>query len=118
MVKLYRATPTPEAQEGPLRYLLTFCRHHGLRVTSGEELLPDGREYYPREGHNVRSLHYAGRAVDVSVHGLDPAVIPHIIAQANRLGINVYEETTAPPCGVWTGPHLHLSISPPGTEII
>ena len=116
MAEIYWGEPGKANQERPLEYLLTFARHHELHVTSGEHILPDGTEVYPHGGHNGNSLHYRGRAIDVSVHGLTDAIVRHLCQQAVALGINVYDERTPPAHGVWTGPHLHLSISPPGTR--
>jgi hypothetical protein len=116
MAEVYWGEPGKADQSRPLEYLLTFARHHELIVTSGEHVLPDGTEVYPHEGHNTHSLHYRGRAIDVSVRGLLDATVEHICRQAALLGINAFDERQRPKHGVWTGPHLHLSISPPGTR--
>ena len=103
----------------PLEYLLTFARHHELHVTSGEYIDGDGRAHVPHEGHVPGSLHYAGRAIDVSLDGLLDASINHVFGQALALGINVVDERVNPNDGTpWTGSHAHLSISPPGTGLV
>ena len=103
----------------PLAYLLTFARHHELRVTSGEHIDADGTEHYPHSGHVPGSLHYVGRAIDVSVDGLLETSVEHLITQATILGINVLDERRDPHDGEpWTGPHFHLSLSPPGTRLV
>jgi hypothetical protein len=117
---IYRAHSRPAlAGTTPLQYLFTFCRHHGLSVTSGERITADGAEVVPHVGHARGSLHYIGHAVDVSVAGLEPAVVMHVISQANALGVNVIDERNDPADGTpWTAPHLHLSISPAGTRLV
>lgn len=115
---IYWGRPNRADQDAPLHQLLRFAADHRLHVTSGEYLRPDGTAYHPQAGHNPHSLHYVGRAIDVSTHGLDDLEVAVICSAAVAAGINVYDERRPPACGVWTGPHLHLSISPSGTKLL
>lgn len=110
--QIYRGKPGTADQTAPLHYLLRFAAQHALRVTSGEYLAADGTAHHPEAGHNPHSLHYCGRALDVSTHGLTDAAVEHLIALAVQAGLCVYDERERPETGVWTGPHLHLSIPP------
>ncbi len=116
MNRIWHGTPGKADQSDPLGLLLRFARVHSLRVTSGEFLDGAGHAHYLHAGHNPGSLHYVGRAIDVSTHGLSDPEIEHLAGLAQVLGINTYAETERPAAGVWTGPHLHLSVSPPGTH--
>lgn len=112
MDKIYWGRPGTADQSAPLHYLLRFAAQHSLRVTSGEHLTADGTAHYPHDGHNTHSLHYVGRAIDVSVHGLSDAEVEHVITLSMQAGLCVYDEREPPAHGVWTGSHLHLSIPP------
>lgn len=118
MDKISWGRPGTADQDAPLHQLLRFAAAHKLHVTSGEYLGPDGQAHHPQEGHNPHSLHYVGRAIDVGLHGLDDAEVQALATAAMREGINFYDERQPPPCGVWTGPHAHLSISPPCTRLL
>lgn len=59
--------------------------------------------------HNRGSLHYAGRAADVSVHGKSDQEIRAFMEAARSAGFGVRDERTRPVGQkVWGGPHLHL----------
>lgn len=59
--------------------------------------------------HNKGSLHYQGRAIDVSVTGKSDAEIKAFIAAAKAAGIRVVDERRRPKGQkVWGGAHLHL----------
>lgn len=82
-----------------LRKLAAFARAHGFRITAGGATT----------GHNEHSLHYLGRAIDVSVKGQRHAAIAAFVARAVECGFHVRDETTRPPGqAVWSGPHLHV----------
>ncbi len=115
MSTIYRGDPSKANQGAPLHQLLEFARVHGLHITSGEHIGPDGRAYFAHGGHNTGSLHYVGRAIDVGAHLLDDLAVHSLAFEANAKGINLFDERQPPGNGIWTGPHLHLSISPPGS---
>lgn len=63
--------------------------------------------------HNPGSLHYQGRALDVSVRGKDPGEVKRFMAQAQAQGYVVRDERARPKGqAVWGGPHLHLEWGP------
>jgi hypothetical protein len=85
----------------PLETLIGFARHHRLRIT----------DTCGCGGHNPGSLHYQGRAIDVSVQGVTDAEVQAIITSAGGWGIHVIDERhRLPGEQVWTGPHLHLEV--------
>jgi hypothetical protein len=84
----------------PLDKLLDFARRHNLHVTSTTG-----------GSHNVGSLHFLGRAIDVRSRTLTEAQVHEIKVAANAEGIKVRDERIRPAGQkVWGGPHLHLEI--------
>jgi hypothetical protein len=82
-------------------YLIKLCRFahkQGLKITATRAT----------SGHNPGSLHYVGRAIDVSVRGLTPVQIYKVINLAHLSGFRVLDERKRPWHRVWTGPHLHI----------
>ena len=127
--KLSTGGPAQNAQEGPqgpatgdlgagttqqsysgqtdnLGRLLAFADRFGLKVTSGEKVLPGGREVIPQSGHTSGSLHYSGNAVDVV-----GAITGAAQQAAAAVGIHILPElyTGMGPSGYSSGPHYHLS---------
>lgn len=86
--------------------LLAFADKWGLRVTSGEKILPSGQEVIPQTGHSPNSLHYSGNAIDVV-----GSVTDAVKRAAAALGIHILPEpyTGMGPSGYSSGPHFHLS---------
>ena len=101
------ATGGKEASGGtgtPLDRLFAFAAALGLTVTSRT----GGR-------HNVGSLHYQGRAIDVRSRGLTEEQIQRIKDFAAAAGISFRDERLRPRGqAVWDKPHIHLSI--PGVK--
>lgn len=63
--------------------------------------------------HNPGSLHYLGRAIDVSVRGKTNQEVQEFIKNAQAQGYVVRDERSRPPGqAVWGGPHLHLEWGP------
>lgn len=93
-------------QADHLTALLAFANRWGLRVTSGEKILPGGQEVIPQSGHTSGSLHYSGNAVDVA-----GSVTDAVKQAAAAIGIHILPElyTGMGPSGPSTGPHYHLS---------
>jgi hypothetical protein len=94
--------PTPKISLAgtPLQKLVSFAALENLRVTS------------TTGGKHVKgSLHYQGRAVDISTRGLSDARVQEIINDAKGAGLGVIDERIQP-AGEreWTNPHLHLQI--------
>lgn len=88
------------AEGSPLDRLLGFAAEMGLRVTS----TTGGT-------HNPGSLHYEGRAIDVSARGLTDRAIDGLRDAAAAIGIRLRDERRRPPGqGVWGGPHIHLEV--------
>ena len=84
----------------PLAQLRAFALRWGLTITSETE----GR-------HNPGSLHYQGRAIDVSARGLTDEAVRAIDRSAAAEGIRLRDERRRPPGqAVWGGPHLHLEL--------
>ena len=84
----------------PLERLLAFASAHDLRVTA-----TTGGE------HNPGSLHFLGRAIDVSSRGMTDAAVARIREFAQAAGLHVLDERTRLPGErVWGGPHLHISL--------
>ena len=64
-----------------------------------------------KQGHNVGSRHYDGKAIDVRTRDKTEAEIQALIAEAQAKGYRVVDERTRPNGQkVWTGPHLHIEI--------
>jgi len=83
----------------PLDDLLAFAHAHGLNVTS------------TTGGVHVKgSLHYLGRAVDVSGRGVTDKMVEDLKNFAKQVGIHVLDERKRMPWKEWSGPHLHLSV--------
>ena len=79
--------------------LLAFAKAHDLRVTS------------TTGGTHVKgSLHYQGRAIDVSGRGMTDAIVANIKEFAAAVGIHILDERQKQPWKEWSGPHLHLSV--------
>ncbi|WP_338871977.1 peptidoglycan-binding domain-containing protein [Myxococcus stipitatus] len=93
-------TPATTTTGGrPYQAMSRLAEQHGLHVTS----TIGGR-------HNVGSLHYQGRAIDVRTRGVPAARIDAFIADARARGYNVRDERTRPRGQAeWSGPHLHIS---------
>lgn len=90
----------PVLGASPLDKLLAFAAGNGLSVTSTTG-----------GSHNPGSLHYQGRAIDVSVRGLVDSQIEQLKALAGLQGIHVLDERSQLPGEkVWSGPHLHFDI--------
>lgn len=86
--------------QSPLDRLLSFARARGLRVTS----TTGGR-------HVPGSMHYRGRAIDVSVRGLSEGAIEGVMAAARAAGFRVLDERTRHKWSpAWSGPHLHIEL--------
>lgn len=82
-----------------LRKLAAFAAAHGYKITAGGA----------HSGHNPGSLHYLGRAIDVSVHGKTDSEVEAFIRRAGECGFRVLDERHRMPGeAVWTGPHLHI----------
>lgn len=79
--------------------LLAFAKAHDLNVTS-----TTGGSHVPG------SLHYQGRAIDVSARGLTDQIVQNIKDFAAAVGIHVLDERQRMPWKQWSGPHLHLSV--------
>lgn len=61
--------------------------------------------------HNPGSLHYQGRAIDVSSRGFTQQMVDALRQAAAAVGIRLRDERTRPAGqAVWSGPHLHLEI--------
>ena len=100
----YPAVSSKNPSETPLEKLLAFAKAHDLHVTSTTG-----------GGHNPGSLHYAGRAIDVSVRGMTDEAIARIKEFAAAAGLYVLDERRRLPGeAVWGGPHLHISDPIPG----
>lgn len=83
--------------------LLAFAKANNLKVN------PESLN--PRPGAHVKgSLHYQGRAVDVSARGLTDTIVANIKEFAAQVGIHVLDERSKQPWKEWSGPHLHLSV--------
>ena len=95
------ATNAPVGAPGSaLEQLRAFALRWGLTITSETE----GR-------HNPGSLHYQGRAIDVSARGLTDEAVRAIDRSAAAEGIRLRDERRRPPGqAVWGGPHLHLEL--------
>lgn len=96
------STPTVAGGSAPsgsvLSKLENLASQFGLKVTS-----TTGGQ------HNTGSLHYIGRAIDVSVRGVTQGVIDAFKKAADAAGFVVRDERTRPSGqAVWGGPHLHL----------
>ncbi len=92
--------PESKVNLAPLSKLEDFARQYGLRVTS-----ETGGQ------HNPGSLHYQGRAIDVSSQGFTQDVVEKLKAVAASWGIVLRDERTRPAGQkVWGGSHLHLEI--------
>lgn len=103
-------TLAPSDQPGsgtPLSQLENFANVEGLKITS----TTGGH-------HNPGSLHYQGRAIDVSVNGLSPQRIQQVMQDAINSGFKAIKElyTGNGPYGQSSGPHLHISLPPPGSH--
>lgn len=62
-------------------------------------------------GHNAHSLHYRGKALDISVRGRDEFDIAMLYTVMGEQGYYVRDERKRPKGQkVWKGPHLHLSV--------
>lgn len=86
-------------QGTPMERLLAFAHAHNLHVTATTG-----------GGHNPGSLHFLGRAIDVSTRDLAEQAIESLKEFAAAAGIHVLDERKRLPGeAVWTGPHLHLS---------
>ncbi len=79
--------------------LASFAGAHDFKITAGGGL----------SGHNTGSLHYLGRAIDVSVRDKTEAEIHAFKLRAGECGFRVLDERVRMPGErVWTGPHLHV----------
>lgn len=84
----------------PLQQLEAFARANSLKITS-----ETGGQ------HNSGSLHYQGRAIDVSSRGFTQQMVDALRQAAAAVGIKLRDERTRPAGqAVWGGPHLHLEI--------
>lgn len=94
------------AKTDNLSRLLAFADKWGLRVTSGEKILPSGQEVIPKTGHSPNSLHYSGNAIDVV-----GSVTDAVKQAAADLGIHILPElyTGMGPSGYSSGAHYHMS---------
>ncbi len=94
---------TPEALT-PLQKLLALAAKHGFAVTS------------TTSGHHAPgSLHYLGRAIDVSVRGKSDREVELLLEDAKAQGFCWLDERHEPSDGSpWSGPHVHLSDPPKG----
>lgn len=85
--------------------LLAFAERHGLRRTDKD------KENLQKKGHVKGSLHYSGRAIDVSSRGMTDAVVSELREFAARAGIKLRDERRKPAGqGAWTAPHIHLEV--------
>lgn len=100
------AQQSSAAPRDNLGRLLAFASQWGLRVTSGEKILPSGKEVIPQTGHTPGSLHYSGNAIDVA-----GSVTGAAQRAAAAVGIHILPElyTGQGPSGYSSGPHYHLS---------
>ncbi len=79
--------------------LAAFAAAHDFEITAGGT----------HSGHNPGSLHYLGRAIDVSVRGKSEIEVASFLARARECGFRgIDERRRLPGEAVWTGPHLHL----------
>jgi hypothetical protein len=86
--------------EEPHQAMSRFAESRGFEVTSAR----DGH-------HNPGSAHYEGRAIDVRTRDRSPAEVEQFMREAREAGLQVRDERARPPGqGVWSGPHLHLSV--------
>ena len=94
---------TPEAMT-PLQKLEALAAKHHFRVTS------------TTGGHHAPgSLHYLGRAIDVSVRGKSDREIEVLLEDAKAQGFRWLDERHPPWDGrTWSGSHIHLSDPPEG----
>jgi len=94
---------TPEAMT-PLQKLEALAAKHHFRVTS------------TTGGHHAPgSLHYLGRAIDVSVRGKSDREIEVLLEDAKAQGFRWLDERHPPWDGrPWSGSHIHLSDPPEG----
>jgi hypothetical protein len=95
-------SPTKDDGERPQDFkgLIKVAEAHDFTVTS-----TTGGD------HNKNSLHYRGKAIDVSVKGKSSSDVDKFIKVAEGKGIKVRDERTRPPGqAIWTGPHLHMEI--------
>ncbi len=98
----------------PLQRLTAFAKDMGLTITSG---LRSGSTTPHAPGF---SLHNIGHAIDVGGGPLStPEGVQTVTNAAQAQGFNVLPELYQGygPYGYSTGPHLHISISPPGTTL-
>lgn len=80
--------------------LKEIVEHMGWKVTSAMG-----------GGHNAHSLHYIGKAIDVSVRGKGEFDILMLYTIMENQGYRVRDERKRPKGQkVWGGPHIHLSI--------
>jgi hypothetical protein len=84
----------------PLAELEDFARQYGLKITS--EM--GGH-------HNPGSLHYQGRAIDVSSRGFTQDMVDKLKALAASWGITLRDERArSAGQAVWGGGHIHLEV--------
>jgi len=83
-----------------LHQLLVFAEAHKLHITSTLGGM-----------HNVGSLHYIGRAIDVRSLGLSDSEVEELKRVVTEKGWRLRDERTHPVHQrVWNGPHLHIEV--------
>lgn len=62
-------------------------------------------------GHNAHSLHYIGKAIDISVRGKTEFDIAMLYTVVEGLGYKIRDERKRPKGQrIWGGPHMHISV--------
>lgn len=103
----------PVTGGSPLAQLKAWADSLGLRVTSDLRT----PQQQAALGGKPGSLHVLGRAIDVGVRGLSWSRVEEIIKDAKAKGWNAFFEPAGDTrYGHSTGPHVHVSISPPGSS--